>query len=384
MFPFCLSPQTKFLAHCTTPPLGLSSEVLLPRSTRLRIDALSLRLQLRFHPRAPTSSPGRTTVRISPAGHASGGPLPGGGERRGVVPLRPLGLGELLDGAVAVVRGYPRPVFALGAVVAVAGALLQLLVVLTLLRPVLQIDPGQPPGTLTATSEQLAGAFVGSAVTALFSTASALVLAGLVAPAVSRGTLAQALTLREAWAQLRPRLGALVGVSLLVTLAVVVPFAVGALLTGLAVAALGPAGGLVGILAVPGGLALGLHLYVRWGLAPLAVVLEGQGVRAALSRSAVLVRRSWWRVLGILVLTALVAGAVGQVLQVPFLLLTGNPLKALSTSDTSSGRFVVAALGGMLSATVVGPFAAAVRGLLYVDRRMRAEGLDVALAAARP
>ena len=39
--------------------------------------------------------------------------------------------------SVAVVRGYPRPVFALGAVVAAAGALLELLVLLTLLRPVL-------------------------------------------------------------------------------------------------------------------------------------------------------------------------------------------------------------------------------------------------------
>ena len=105
-------------------------------------------------------------------------------------------------------------------------------------------------------------------------------------------------------------------------------------------------------------------------------------VRAALTRSGVLVRRSWWRVLGVLLLTALVAGAVGQVLQVPFLLLTGDPLEVLTGSDTSSTGFVLASLGTLVAAVVVGPFAAAVRGLLYVDRRMRAEGLDVALAAA--
>ena len=172
------------------------------------------------------------------------------------------------------------------------------------------------------------------------------------------------------------------GVSVVVTLAVVLPPVAAGLLTALAVAALGDAGALVGLLLVPAGLALGVHLYVRWGLAPLAVVLERQGVRAALSRSSVLVRRSWWRVLGVLLLTALVAGAVGQVLQVPFLLLTGNPLEVLTGSDTSSTGFVLASLGTMVSAMVVGPFAAAVRGLLYVDRRVRAEGLDVALAAA--
>ena len=203
------------------------------------------------------------------------------------------------------------------------------------------------------------------------------------APAVSRGTLAQPLTLAESWQQVRPRLGPLVAVSVLVTLAVVLPLVAGVLLTAAAVVALGGgAGALVGLVALPGGLVLGLHLYVRWAFAPLCVVLERQGVRPALRRSGVLVRRSWWRSFGVLLLTAVIAGAVGQVLQVPFLLLTGNPLEVLTGSDTSTLGFVLASLGAMVASMVVGPFAAAVRGLLYVDRRMRSEGLDVALAAA--
>ncbi len=303
------------------------------------------------------------------------------GDRRGVVPLRPLGLGELLDGAVAVVRGYPRPVFALGAAVAAAGALLELLVLLTLLRPVLGATG--PQGSFTATTEEVVGALGGASVTSLFAAASGLLLTGLVAPAVSRGTLAQPLTLREAWEQVRPRLGPLVAASVLITLAVLLPLVAGVLLTAAAVAALGGGlGALVGLVAVPAGIALGVHLYVRWAFVPLCVVLERQGLRAALKRSGVLVRRSWWRVLGILLLTGLIAGIVGQVLQVPFLLLTGNPLEVLSGSDTSTGAFVVASLGTMVASMVVGPFAAAVTGLLYVDRRMRSEGLDVALAAA--
>src|SRR5687767_11648313 len=44
----------------------------------------------------------------------------------GVVPLRPLGLGEVLDGAVALVRGYPRAALGVSAVVALVTTLIQL------------------------------------------------------------------------------------------------------------------------------------------------------------------------------------------------------------------------------------------------------------------
>ena len=43
---------------------------------------------------------------------------------------------------------------------------------------------------------------------------------------------------------------------------------------------------------------------------------------------------------------------------------------------------VMSAIGGGIAATLVAPFTAGVRALLYVDRRIRAEGLDVSLSAA--
>ena len=49
---------------------------------------------------------------------------------------------------------------------------------------------------------------------------------------------------------------------------------------------------------------------------------------------------------------------------------------------TDTLKVVLAAVYGGLVVTVVKPFTAGVRALLYVDRRMRAEGLDVQLAAA--
>lgn len=318
-----------------------------------------------------------------PAGW-SGPPPDRPGLRRGVVPLRPLGLSELLDGTVAVVRRYPRAVFAFSAVVAVVSAALQLMVTLTFLLPFLRLDDEQLSGDLSQASEELAGLATGSAFTVLFGVFAGLVLTGLVAPAVSRGTLGQELSAGQAWRQLRPQLAPLAGVSLLVTLAVFGAPLAAVALTVTAAAASGVAGALLGLVLVPLGVALAVYLYVRWAFAPLCVVLEKQGVRAALSRSGILVKQSWWRVLGVLLLTALVAGFVSQVLQVPFLFGGGNPISALSgqDTDTSTSVFVVSAIGAMFAATLVGPFTAGVTGLLYVDRRMRTEGLDVALAAA--
>ena len=47
----------------------------------------------------------------------------------------------------------------------------------------------------------------------------------------------------------------------------------------------------------------------------------------------------------------------------------------------TTGQALVGAVAGALATTLVAPFTAGVRALLYIDRRMRAEGLDIALVA---
>ncbi len=139
-----------------------------------------------------------------------------------------------------------------------------------------------------------------------------------------------------------------------------------------------------------GGAVLGFVLYVRFALACSALVLEDAPLGRAFRRSNVLVRRSFWRIVGILLLTFVVSSFVAQVVQVPFMFFgDGNPLTSLSSPDSDGpGRtaLVMTTLGAGLASALITPFTAGVRALLYVDRRMRAEGLDVALqaAAARP
>jgi len=330
-------------------------------------------------PRTATSTPAPGTA------YEAASPRQAGGDRRGpgAVPLRPLGLGELLDGAVAVVRSYPRPVLAMAAVVAVVTALLQLLVTLTLLAPLTGTDASSLTSSSNAFDDYLGTAAVGTALTLLVSAVTSAVLAGLVVVVVSKAVFAASITLRESWTQLRPRLPALLGTALVVGLA-----SYGSLVGGIALAVLaskaGVVGVLLGVLLGIGGAVGAVALYLRWSLAVAVCVLERQSVRRSLTRSSVLVHRSAWRIFGVLLLTALIALFVGLVLQLPFALLGYNPFQGLAGAPmrVTTGQALLGAVAGALSSTLVAPFSAGVRALLYVDRRMRAEGLDVSLVAA--
>ena len=320
-----------------------------------------------------------------PAGYGWGAPPPPE-VRPGVVPLRPLGLGELLDGAVSVIRRYPRPSLGLSAAIAILSTAINVVIALTALRPLLDLDSTRlSNGDTDSLDGVLGGAGLGGGGGALVSALATLVLTGVLTAIAGRAVLGQPMTLAEAWAQVRSVLGRLIGIALLsalivygtVTLAVVV--AVG-------LVAVGGNGALLA--AIPLGIAgtvAGVYLYIRFSLAPAAAVLERAWVRASLRRSGVLVRRSWWRVFGILVLTLIIASFVSQVLQIPFLVFGAGPtgLGRLTDPDGTTTRVLILSyIGAGVAQTLVAPFTAGVRALLYVDRRMRAEGLDVALTAA--
>ena len=323
----------------------------------------------------------------TPAGSAPGwAPYGQPVARPGVVPLRPLGLGELLDGAVGVLRRYPRPTLGLSALVALVATLVNVLLLTTAFRGVLDPDAaaGLSTGDPAALEAAIGGAAVGGIVTAVISLLSTAVLTGVLTAVVGKAVLGQPMSLGEAWTQVRPLLLKLVGVALLIGLVAGALVVTGIVLGAVVIALAGGVGAVLGVPLILGGLAAGLYAYIRLSLAPCALVLERTGVRESLRRSSVLVKRDWWRVFGITALTFLVALFVSLVLQVPFELLGAGGLGDLTSgADALSARTLVfSSIGSVLVATVVDPFVSGVRALLYVDRRMRAEGLDVALAAA--
>lgn len=62
----------------------------------------------------PPSEPGE-----HPYGAAPAPPPPASESTPGVIPLRPLGLGEILDGAISTIRAHWRVVLGMSAVIAV-------------------------------------------------------------------------------------------------------------------------------------------------------------------------------------------------------------------------------------------------------------------------
>ena len=131
---------------------------------------------------------------------------------------------------------------------------------------------------------------------------------------------------------------------------------------------------------MPGGLlALVLAIWIptMLSLVTPVVVLEGTGPWRALARSWRLVWRSFWRVFGILLLAEIIVGVAGGILQLPFTVVAS----VAGGSGLSLGS-VISVLGSIAAGTVTQPITAAVTVLLYVDRRMRREGLDLALSTA--
>lgn len=319
-----------------------------------------------------------------PYGHSTYGYRPE--VKPGVVPLRPLGLGEMLDGSVGVMRRYPRPTLGLAAAVAVVATLTNVLLLLTVFRPFVELDATTlGGGSPEAFEEALGGAAVGGLLTGALTLLSSAVLTGILTAVVGKAVLGQPTDLRGTWTQVRPALLRLIGVAFLLALMAGAVVFVTTLSGVLVLVAGGAVAAVVGVPLVLSGLAGAAYLYIRLSLAPCALVLEKVGVSESLRRSWLLVKGDWWRVFGITLLTFVVAMFVSLVIQVPFELLGYGSVSDLTSGggDVLSTRTLLASsLGSIVAATLVDPFTAGVRALLYVDRRMRAEGLDVALTAA--
>jgi len=317
----------------------------------------------------------------------SGPPPPGPGPRYGdsapkpgVIPLRPLGLGEILDGSFATIRRNPKATLGIAAIIMTISAVITSSLTVSLIN---LPSPGQHLSSQQA--EHLLGRIFAEAlpvlgVTVLLTIIVQAVLAGLLAPVIAREVSGQRISAGAAWRAAAPRLPSVLLATLLMLLAGLGPLLAlgGILLIGFAAGA--PAG-IYALIGVPGFFAaawLSIWLSVRFSLATPVIVLERKRPAAALARSWRLVRRSSWRVFGILLLASVIVAVAGAILQIPFSFLSA----VFGGAAGFSAGTVIAVIGTIAAGTVTRPISAAVTVLLYVDMRMRKEGLDLALRTA--
>jgi hypothetical protein len=256
-------------------------------------------------------------------------------------PIRPLGVAEILDGAVRLLRDNARAALTITVPFAVARAALAALLQYAAIRA----TTGQ---ALTVIGGLLLGVVLGT------------VLTGLLAPLFSSALLGGRMTAGQAVRRVGGR-----AAWRLVVLAVLVTVAEGA-----------------GLVAFGAG---GVFLWGVWAVAAPALVLERTTVRAALSRSRRLVEGTFWRVWGIRALGWVLTTVLGFFVALPFELLaayvSGAKLLDPTGGVTHPAVYVtIVAVGSLLSGAIVTPISSAVDVLLYTDLRMRKEGMDIVLA----
>ncbi|GAA2204089.1 glycerophosphoryl diester phosphodiesterase membrane domain-containing protein [Streptomyces bangladeshensis] len=319
-----------------------------------------------------------------------GGPPPAA--KPGVIPLRPLGVGEILDGAVSTMRTYWRTVLGIALAVAAVTDICLVLVEGFFLNDALA---GAQLDSRTATPDDLYRALrdsmIGTGIVTVISAAAVIVATALLTTITSRAVLGKPVSAGEAWREARPQIPKLAGLLVLLGLITVGVIVAGAL-PGILVMVTGgsDAGGsalfALGILA---GVVIAVWLAIRYYLAAPALMLERQGITKAMSRSAKLVRGAWWRVFGIQLLAWLIANIVSAIVTIPFALIgaaaSGDGMdNFLGTSGERVGWafLIIRGIGSLIGTTLTLPISAGVTVLLYIDQRIRREALDLELARA--
>ncbi|MEV0375045.1 hypothetical protein AB0I10_35625 [Streptomyces sp. NPDC050636] len=356
---------------------------------------------------APTGIPGqsgtgdRTRAGAGPGNQAGWGGGPGWGAgwaptpqaaKPGVIPLRPLGVGEILDGAIATMRAHWRTVLGISLIVAVVSQ-----TAVTLVTGLWFQNAGRAPSLddrsgppLRDAMRDIGNSLAGTGITSLIGLLATIIATGMLTMVVSRAVLGRSVTAGEAWHDARAQLPRLLGLLALFPLLILAVMAI-CLTPGIVLAATGTLDmGLV--LSIFGGLAatvVSVWLWVRYSLASPALMLEKQGVIASMRRSAKLVRGSWWRVLGIQLLAYLLLLVVEFAIQIPTTLIAfltgGESLMdwADGTNSSTGWTFlIVLGVGAVISSTLSFPISAGVTALVYMDQRIRREALDLELARA--
>lgn len=290
--------------------------------------------------------------------------------RPGVIPLRPITVGELLGAVFATMRLHWRPLLAISSTVAAVSVVL-LIPAIVAAQPVvrayfalLTMDSGQSSAEVDATSTAALHAFWGFVPWLLLIVAvqfiAAVVIDSGTALVVSRAVLGKQTTASAALSAIGRSLPKLIGLGLIIGVSVTAGFF---------------------LCIIPG-----LILATLWFAAPIAMRVEPATIGGSLRRSWTLVGHSFWRVLGILLLVQVLVGVAVQVITTPvsFIgsvgIVTGQSGVDATNADVTSVLLVYLASGVLT--LLMYSFASVARTLLYLDLRIRHENLAPALIEA--
>jgi hypothetical protein len=307
----------------------------------------------------------------------------------GLLPLRPMGFGTLLWAPFRTLRRNPAAVFGTGLVVQLVSAIASAAVFVPLFAWVFgRVETASEADLDAILSGAVGWVILLSLVPVAVSIVAAAFLQGVMVVEVASGTLGEKLTFGALWRRAARRIGPLVGWTLLVGAAVLLAF--GVLVGGVVAAAfVSPeaalVAGLVAFVLALGLVVLGAWLGTKLALVPSVIVLERAGIGRAMRRSWALTDGSFWRTFGLIFLVSAILGFAANVVVQPISFLgtilatvldpaLGDTYLAI-TVGTTIATLVLSILIGAITSVVQ----AALIAVIYIDLRMRTEGLDLEL-----
>jgi hypothetical protein len=259
--------------------------------------------------------------------------------RRGrPLPLRQMGIGELIDAAVRLYRLEWKMLMAIVAVIVVPVTFLEVWAPQLLIGNIgAAIPPSDAFGQLLALSLILVAV-------------QFLIVQPFLVAAVARAAvdiyLGEPVTIGGTYRYALRRSRSILWITILTALATLLGFI---------------------LLIIPG-----IIVLVRLTVAPAALVVEGHRGSSALRRSWRLTKGFFWRTLGTLLLSGVIAAIVSGIISIP---------GELAVQAMGPDAWPVSALVSMLATVLVTPFGMLVVVLLYFDLRIRKEGFDIEVMA---
>lgn len=259
-------------------------------------------------------------------------PSAGGG---GNIPQR--GLGDILSVAFDVYKANATKLITIVAIIVVPLTFVQALLLNTVFKQAdATLKINQATGEISVST---GGGFFRSMMIAALAALIGLMIQQLLTGSLTRGAagslLGRPVDVSASYGYALSRLGGLIGLALLVSILSFIGWL---------------------FLYIPG-----VIIAVFLSMAVPAFIIERKGVTESMSRSWELVSGFWWHVLGVIVVSMIVAYVVNWIL-------------GLIGGGTFIGFWILTAIGQIITA----PFVALVAVVLYVDLRVRHESLTAA------
>ncbi|WP_167132321.1 hypothetical protein [Paramicrobacterium chengjingii] len=309
----------------------------------------------------------------------------------GLIPLRPLSFGALLTAPFKELRHNPKTT--VGSALIIQGVTVVLTIIITGVITALmltRINQASAQDQDEIVSGAVLTILLSMIVPILVSIVGSAFLQGVVVTDTARATLGEKLRMREVWKATWPRFWTLLGwtalylVSILVAMGVV--GGIGALII-----VQGGAGLVIGILFIVFGslaiIALGVWIFTKLAIVPSVIVMEHATLKNAISRSWRLTSGSFWKTFGVIFLIAAILNIASQIITTPLSLVFGIVPGLLDPTGSDAAAtlafLAIAEVVLLLITVVMGSIMSVVQSgalaLIYIDLRMRREGLDIEL-----